>query len=267
MRDVFISSAFDNNTDRLARFQDLDRAASSVTSRLFGKSLALAFPWLRRFLFERVVVMTGEKTLKKSPFKFIEPNILLIALFVVGLNALNFLIMWLHTEDKVFQLISVSGVSLVAVFFLLKGYAHAEQKRERLSFLVLIAVLYALFLLFLFGLDVWWPAFVVKVTIEVVFCAVVMLVELTRLNDAQDKAVDAVMRGFKISPASRVGRLLARLSTKRAAACAGGGDGIESGVEGGAESSTENDAESSAESDERDAKYNDEENQGPGNGK
>ena len=179
---------------------------------LFGKSFTLAFPWLQRFLFERIIVMTSEKTLKKLPLKFYQPNILLIVLFVVGINVLKFLIMWFFTEDKIFQLIYVSSVSIVTIFFLFKDFSHSNTKRERIAFFVLLLVLFFLFVVFLFGFNVWWLAFIVKVTIEVVFCAAVMLVELNILNRTQEKIISSMMRVLKISPDSRIGKLILRLS-------------------------------------------------------
>jgi len=187
-------------------------------SKLWSKLLLLAIPWLRRWLFGRVVKTAGKGALKKAPLGFHAPNLIVTGISICVINGINLLVSLLYSDGIMISLISAGSVTAVTAFFLLRGVFCPHTKRERIVLLSVLIVFFLLFLVFLLIVEVPWLAFVFKLTLEVIFCSAVMLVELNRLNRAQSRAVDAAMKALKVSRDGRIGKLFMRFGAPRESA-------------------------------------------------
>ena len=179
-------------------------------SKIWSKLLLLFLPWLRGFVFKFFVKRAGRTALKKAPLSFHAPNLIVTFISVCVINGINFLItLWL-SDGLVLSLISTGSVTAVTAFFLLRGFFCPHTKRERVVLLILLLVIFSLFVLFRVLVGNSWLALVLKLALEVIFCFAVMLSELRRLNRAQGKAVNVVMKSLRISPEKFIGKTITR---------------------------------------------------------
>jgi len=179
-------------------------------SKLWGKLLIIALPWLRRFMFSSVVKKAGRGVLFKAPLKFHVPNLLVTGITVCIINVINFLITLWYTDGFMLSLLSAGGVTAVTAFFLLRGIFCPHTKRERIVLLLVLLAFFGLFVVFLVVFEIAWLALVLKLMLEVIFCSAVMLVEMRRMNYAQSKAIDVAMRKLRISPDRPIGKFITR---------------------------------------------------------
>jgi len=184
-------------------------------SRLWGKLLVIALPWLRRWLFGHFVKKAGKGVLNKAPLKFYAPNLLVTAITVCVINAINFLVTLWYADGVMISLLSAGGVTAVTAFFLLRGIFCSHTQRERIVLLLALLAFFGLFVVFLVVIEIAWLALVLKLLLEVIFCSAVMLVELRLMNQAQSKAVDVAMKKLRISPDGRIGKLIIRFVTPK----------------------------------------------------
>ena len=180
-------------------------------SNLWGKLLVIALPWLQRFLFNTAVKRASRGALKKAPVNFYAPNLIVALISVLVINGINFSITLWFTDSVAVSLISAGSVTLVTAFFLLRGFFCEHTKRERVILLIVLAISFGLFVLFRVVIEIPWLALVIKLTLEVIFCFAVMLSELNRLNTAQSKAIDVIMKKLRISPDKFIGKMIIRL--------------------------------------------------------
>ena len=179
-------------------------------SKLWSKLLLLALPWLRGYVFRFTVKRTGRQALKVAPLSFHAPNLIVTIISVCVINGINFLVtLWLSDDIKL-SLITTGCVTVVTAFFLLRGFFCPHTRRERAVLLVLLIVIFGLFVLFRAVIGITWLALILKLILEVIFCFAVMLSELRRLNRAQGKAVDVVMKSLKIKPDGFAGKFITR---------------------------------------------------------
>ena len=179
-------------------------------SKLWGKLLLIALPWLRGFFFRSAVKKAGKGVLKKAPLSFHAPNLIVTFISVCFINGINFMItLWL-SDGVVMSLISTGSVTVVTAFFLLRGFFCPHTRRERVVLLLILLFCFGLFVLFRVVFDISWLALVTKLTLEVILCFSVMLSELRRLNQAQGKAVEIAIKTLKTSPEGFLGKTLIR---------------------------------------------------------
>ena len=179
-------------------------------SRLWSKLLLLFLPWLRGYFIRFFIKRAGRSALKKAPLSFHMPNLIVTFISVCVINGINFIItLWL-SDGMIFSLISTGCVTVITAFFILRGFFCPHTRRERVVLLILLLVVFGLFVLFRVVIGITWLALVLKLALEVIFAFAVMLSELRRLNQAQGKAVEVVMKSFKISPEKIIGRTITR---------------------------------------------------------
>jgi len=179
-------------------------------SNLWGKLLVIALPWLQRFLFNTAVKRASRGALKKTPLNFYAPNLIVALFSVLVINGIHFSITLWFTDSVAVSLISAGSVTLVTAFFLLRGFFCDHTKRERVILLILLIISFGMFVFFRVVIDIPWLALVIKLTMEVIFCFAVMLSELNRLNTAQSKAIDVIMKKLRISPDKFIGKMIIR---------------------------------------------------------
>jgi len=179
-------------------------------SQMWSKLLILVLPWLRGFVLKFFIKKAGKTALKKAPLSFYAPNLIVAFISVCVINGVNFIItLWL-SDGLIFSLISTGSVTVITAFFLLHGFFCPHTRRERVVLLILLLVIFGLFILFRVVIGITWLALVLKLALEVIFAFAVMLSELRRLNRAQGKAVDVVMKSLRISPDKFIGKTILR---------------------------------------------------------
>ena len=179
-------------------------------SKMWSKLLLLFLPWLRGFFFKFFIKRAGRRALRTAPLSFHVPNLIVTIISVCVINGINFIItLWL-SDGLVLSLISTGSVTVITAFFLLRGFFCPHTRRERIVLLILLLVIFGLFVVFKVVVGISWLALVLKLALEVIFCFAVMLSELRRLNHAQGKAIDVVMKSLKISPDKFIGKNIIR---------------------------------------------------------
>jgi len=180
----------------------------ALLAKISSNTLGLLIPWVGRFLFGSVVKKAGKGVLNKAPLDFHAPNLLVTGITVLAINGLNFFVMLFLTDSKWLSLISAGSVTAVTAFFLLRGFFCEHTRRERIALLAALLVFFAMFVVFLFVIEIVWLALVAKLTLEVILCFAVMLAEINRVNRTQAKVVLGIMRKLRISPRKPVGKFI-----------------------------------------------------------
>ena len=190
-----------------------------LITHAFARLLGVILPWLPRYVFSSLVKKASKGALKKAPLRFQTPNFLVSIIAVCGINGLNFVVMLFLTDSKMLWLISAGSVTVVTAFFLLRGFFCSHTMKERATLLSALVLFFGLFVVCLFVWDIVWLALVAKLTLEVILCFAVMLVELRKLNRTQSRVVEAIMKKLRISPDKPVGKgILKFFGSKRAPA-------------------------------------------------
>jgi len=175
---------------------------------LIARLLNTFFPWLSQILFGTAVKKAEKSALKKSPFNFYAPNLLLSMIVILCVNIANFLVMFFVREHVSPVLVSSGIVTLVTGFFILWGIRSKNNIRERVILFLILAVFFGVFVYFFVVVDRWWLAFVAKLTLEVLLCYAIMLTNKTRMDKAQSKLVILIVKLLRLPPDGRIARLL-----------------------------------------------------------
>ena len=175
---------------------------------LIARLLHTFFPWLSQVLFGTAVKKAEKRALKRSPFNFHAPNLLLSILVILCVNIANFLVMFFVREHISPVLVSAGIVTIVTGFFILWGIRDGKDTRERRVLFLILAVFFGLFVFCVVVIDWWWMALIAKLTLEVLLCYAIMLTNKRRIDNAQSRMVTSIIKLLRLRPDGRSARLL-----------------------------------------------------------
>ena len=170
-------------------------------------------PWIRQFLFGTAVKKAGRGVLGKTPFEFHAPNLLVTGLVICGLNAIGFMVMLFFKGRTAPALVSSGIVTLVTAYFIIQGIGSKRAVKEHIVLSSVLVAFFGIFVFFLLVIDLWWLAFIAKLTLEVLLCYAIMLTRNSKADDIQSKAISYIAKTLKISPDGRTAKLLSKLDS------------------------------------------------------
>jgi hypothetical protein len=170
--------------------------------------------WIGNLFFGTAVKSAGKGALRKSPFSFHAPNLLLSIIVIIGINIANFLVMFIYKLDTIPVLFSSGIVTIITAFFVLRGVRSKHALKERIALFTILVIFFGIFVFCVIIADWLWLGWIAKLTLELLLCFAIMLTNKNKIDNAQSKIMAYILKLLKISPHSRLGKTLNKIDSQ-----------------------------------------------------